>query len=96
MFAVIVTFQIAPGSVDAFLALVTGNARFSLDREPGCRRFDVLTDPKAPGEVVLYEIYDDEAAFRRHLLTDHFLAFDKETAPMVRAKSVRALAVVST
>ena len=34
--------------------------------EPGCRRFDVVEPQGEPDRVLLYEIYDDEAAFDAH------------------------------
>ena len=37
---------------------------------------------------LLYELYDDEAAFRAHLATPHFLQFNEQTAPWVASKSV--------
>ncbi len=94
MFAIIVTFRIADGALAAFLELVCANAAASLADEPGCQRFDVLTDPKVPDAVVLYEIYDDEAAFQQHMTMPHFKVFDAEVAPMVVEKTVRALALV--
>jgi len=91
MFAIIVTFRIKDDAFADFLDLVRANAAASLADEPGCHRFDVLTDPKAPGTVVLYEIYDDEAAFQQHMRMPHFHTFDAAVAPMVAEKSVRAL-----
>jgi quinol monooxygenase YgiN len=86
-FAVCVTFRILPGWTDAFAALVAAQARASLE-EPGCRVFDVWHDPARPGEVFLYEIYDDAAAFDAHLATRHFLSFDAKTRGMIADKSV--------
>ena len=89
MLAVTVTFRIPPDRAAEFLAAVRANARASLDREPGCRAFDVCADPERPGEVFLYEIYDDRAAFDAHLESEHFRAFDGATASMVDAKEIR-------
>ncbi|GAA0780485.1 antibiotic biosynthesis monooxygenase [Roseibium denhamense] len=89
MFVVTVTFQLKPGQKKVFLPLMTENAEASLREEPGCRQFDVCTDPDRPEEVFLYEIYDDAAAFQVHLETEHFLAFDRKIAGMVADKSVK-------
>jgi len=88
MFVVTVTFEAEPDRAGAFLDRVRQQATDSLARETGCHRFDVCTDPGAPGRVFLYEIYEDEAAFRAHLEAAHFRAFDAEAAPMLRTKSV--------
>jgi quinol monooxygenase YgiN len=38
--------------------------------------------------VVLYEIYDDAAAFDAHKRTPHFAAFDSESVSFVSTKAV--------
>lgn len=95
MFAVCVTFQIKPDQIAAFMPLMRANARTSLKAEAGCHRFDVLTDPARKGEVGLYELYTDAAAFDAHLASDHFKAFDQATGDMITAKSVQTYAQVS-
>ena len=95
MFVILVTFRIAEGGFSSFFDLVRANAAASLAGEPGCSRFDVLTDPEAPDTVVLYEIYDDEAAFRHHVTTAHFKTFDAATAATVAEKTVRRLALAA-
>ena len=89
MFAVCVTFQIASGRMDAFLPLMLANAQASLEQEPACHRFDVLTDPDRPEEVALYELYEDATAFDAHLASSHFKTFDAAVADMITDKSVR-------
>ena len=89
MFAVVVTLQIRPGEMPAFLSAVRRNARASLD-EPACTRFDVLTDPDRPDEVLLYELYDDAAGFDAHRATDHYATFTQIATPLIAAKDVRA------
>lgn len=88
MFAVTVTFKIKEGEMSNFLSLMENNARLSLERERGCHRFDVCTDPGREDEVFLYEVYSDRAAFDLHLMSDHFLSFDKEVSEMIASKSV--------
>lgn len=89
MFVVTVTFTIKPGRMPDFLPLMRRQARASLDREPGCRQFDICTDAAAPDALFLYEIYDDADAFRLHLGTAHFTTFDAAVAGMVAEKQAR-------
>ncbi|MCK7615133.1 putative quinol monooxygenase [Roseibium sediminicola] len=89
MFAVTVLFQIKEGQMDAFMPLMINNAQTSLKTEPGCLQFDVCADPARPREVFLYEIYDDEAAFKMHLTSAHFLTFDAKVADIVASKAVQ-------
>ncbi|MCV3274314.1 putative quinol monooxygenase [Roseobacter sinensis] len=95
MFAVVVTFQIKPEAISAFMPLMTQNAKTSLAEELGCLQFDVATDISRPGEVFLYEIYDNAAAFEAHLASAHFKAFDAATRNMIASKSVTTYGRVS-
>ena len=88
MYVVTVLFKVSAASADTFLARLHRQASDSLAVEPGCRRFDVCTDPDAPQRVFLYEIYDDRAAFEAHLESDHFKAFDADVAKMTKRKNV--------
>jgi quinol monooxygenase YgiN len=88
MFVVTVTFEAFPDRAHEFLARVRQQAADSQSRERDCHRFDVCTDPERPGWVFLYELYSDAAAFRAHLESEHFKAFDAETGPMLRSKAV--------
>ncbi|MEP4770877.1 MAG: putative quinol monooxygenase [Roseibium sp.] len=96
MFAVVVTFEIKSGMIDDFMPLMINNAQQSLKDEPGCKQFDVCTDPKLPDEVFLYELYADAAAFQNHLKANHFLDFDKAVANMIADKTVRTYSVVAS
>jgi len=89
VYVVTVTFEIDAGHVEAFSAEMLTQARNSLERETGCLRFDVCRDPGDPAITFLYEIYEDEDAFKRHLETDHYHGFDGTVAPWVRRKTVR-------
>lgn len=89
MFAVVVTFQIVPGQMEAFLPLIRANAHGSLTHEEGCHQFDVATDPDRPDEVFLYELYTDEAAFKVHQTMPHFKTCGAATGHMVAAKDLR-------
>lgn len=86
MYAVTVTFQIKPDQMDAFLSLVTTNARASVENEPECHQFDVCSDPDRANEVFLYELYTNRAGFDAHRETDHFKTFDAATADMILDK----------
>ncbi|MEJ8561940.1 putative quinol monooxygenase [Yoonia sp. GPGPB17] len=96
MYAVVVTFQIVPEKMAAFLPLMQDNATISLAQEDGCHRFDVCTDPARPNDVFLYELYTDRAAFDLHLASHHFQSFDAQTKAMIAAKFIRTFRDVTT
>ena len=96
MFVVLVDFDLVPGSATAFMPLMQTQARTSLAREPGCHRFDVCVDETDANRVVLYEIYEDRAAFDDHLASAHFVEFDTAVAPFVAGKSVRIMTLANS
>ncbi len=93
-YAVTVTFKIRPDQFEAFMVLMLANAQASRLNEEGCHVFDVATDAERPGEVFLYELYDDRAAFEAHLETLHFKAFDNAIKEMVLEKEIKTYAQV--
>ncbi len=94
MFVVAVIFIAKPDKAEAFRDRVRRQAAESLEREPGCHRFDVCADPEAPERIFLYELYGDEAAFKAHLETPHFKSFDSDIASLVEDKTVTTWALL--
>ncbi len=87
MFVVTVLFEPIPEHAAEFRAAMIANARASREREPGCRQFDVCSEPQR-GTVFLYEVYDDRQAFDAHVASEHFRAFDAATRGWVASKTV--------
>src|SRR5258708_39976236 len=80
MFVLSVDLRIKPENVESFIAKAVENAADSR-KEPGCRQFDVLVDPKDRTQVMLYEVYADEKAFDAHQQTAHFKKYIAEAGP---------------
>jgi len=91
MYVVTVEFHIHSPHLAAFLPQMNKNAQASLRSEPGCRQFDVCTDPARPSSEFLYEVYDDRSACEAHLASEHFTRFDAAVRDMVAGKFVRTL-----
>lgn len=91
-YVVSVEIVIKPERVAEFLPLILENATTSLRQESGCQVFDVCQAPDNETQFLLYEVYDDEAAFQHHLKTEHFLKFDRQTASDIQSKIVRIFA----
>lgn len=87
-FAIIVDFRLNPGARSDFRRLVDANARLSAKTERGCRRFDVIEPHGEADRVLLYEVYDDEAAFDEHRKSPHYEHFEAQSASLVDSKSV--------
>jgi len=84
-FVLQVKIQIKPESVDAFMRQVLENAS-NARKEPGCRQFEVLFDPKEKAKVMLFEIYNDEKAFEAHQQTPHFKKYLAEALPLLASR----------
>ncbi len=96
MYVITVDFRIGSDQEAMFLAAMRDQAKTSLNREDACLQFDVCTAPDDKGHVFLYEVYENEAAFKAHLETAHFRAFNDKTADWVEAKSVTVLHRISS
>src|SRR5262245_41635867 len=85
MFVLVVNIRIKAESVDSFMTKLFDNAR-EARKEPGCRQFEVLIDPKDRAKIMLFEIYDDERAFEAHQATPHFKKYLAEAVPMLASR----------
>jgi (4S)-4-hydroxy-5-phosphonooxypentane-2,3-dione isomerase len=89
MFVLSVDLRVKPESAEAFLARALENAAASR-KEPGCRQFDVLVDPKDRTRMMLYEVYADEKAFDAHQQTAHFKKYIAEAVPLLASRERHA------
>ena len=75
-----------PDQVDRFMSMLLENAKAARETEPGCRQFDVLVDPKDRTRLMLYEVYEDDAAFQAHQQTPHFKRYIAEAIPLLQSR----------
>ena len=85
MFVLVVNIRIKPENVERWMKMALENAR-EARKEPGCRQFDVLVDPKDRTQVMLYEVYVDEKAFDAHQQTAHFKKYIAEAVPLLASR----------
>ena len=88
-FVLQVQIRIKPENVDAFMKKLDENAR-AARTEKGCRQFEVLVDPNDKTRIMLYEVYNDEAAFEEHQKGAAFKKYVAEAVPLL-ADRVRAV-----
>ena len=82
MFVLQVNIRIKPENVDVWMKKALENAT-AARKEPGCRQFEVLADPSDRTKVMLFEVYNDEAAFEAHQQTPHFKKYLAEAVPLL-------------
>lgn len=84
-FVLQVQIRIKPENVDSFMKKVLENAA-SARKEPGCKQFDVVVDPKDRTMVMLYEVYADEKAFEEHQQGAAFKKYVAEAVPLLASR----------
>ncbi len=89
-FVLVVNIKIKPENAERWMKMALENAR-EARKEPGCRQFEVLVDPKDKTKVVLFEIYDDDKAFEAHQATPHFKKYLAEAVPLLASRERHAL-----
>ena len=94
MFVNAVDLDIVPAERDKYLAAITENGAAAA-KEPGCKRFDILNLGSDPNHFLLYEVYDNEAAFKAHRETEHFKKYMATTGKMVAKRDARQMMVVA-
>lgn len=85
-YVVTVDFGTAPENFERFKAMMDENAKASVANEAGCREFNVYEIAATPGHLFLYEVYDDEAAFQKHLAAAHYKHFKEISDPIITSR----------
>lgn len=62
-FAVLASYDMDPANIDTLLPMLLAHRDRCLKNEPGTMQFDVL---RAENRLMIYEVYQDEAAFEAH------------------------------
>ena len=58
--------EIKPDKVNEFMALLKHHLKWTMENEPGCRRFDIVKDEQDDNIFHLYELYDDQDSLEKH------------------------------
>ena len=95
MFVNAVDLDIVPAERANYLAAITENGAAAA-KEPGCRRFDILNLASDPNHFFLYEVYDNEAAFKAHRAGEHFKKYAEVTAKMVAKRDARPMSAIAS
>ena len=72
MVVLAVKYTCPPDKTDAILAALRRMAALVKQNEPGCRAYQVSRSEENPDLLLLYEVYDDQAALDVHASSDHF------------------------
>jgi (4S)-4-hydroxy-5-phosphonooxypentane-2,3-dione isomerase len=89
----LVELVVIPSELSKFLELDKDNAATAI-KEPGVREFNIMQLASNPNHIIEYEVYDNEAALKARLATDHFKKFLAATANMIADRNIRAMTSV--
>jgi (4S)-4-hydroxy-5-phosphonooxypentane-2,3-dione isomerase len=89
-----VDLDIVPAEMEKYLEAIKENGAASV-KEPGCRQFDILVQASDPNHVFLYEVYENEAAYKAHRETEHFKKYAAATANMVAKRAPRPMTPIA-
>ena len=78
--AIIATIEAAPGRRDQLLTSLAALKANSLKEEPGTLQFDILAPHEDDTNVLVYEVYRDDAAFDVHLHGSSLARWREEAA----------------
>ena len=84
-YVLVVNIRIKRENVDVFMREVLANAK-AARTEPGCKQFEVLVDPQEKTRLMLFEVYDDEAAFKDHQAGAAFKQYVEKAVPLLASR----------
>jgi len=80
--------EIDPGQLDRYKAAVTEEIETSIRVEPGVLAIYAVSVKDDPSHLRFFEIYADEAAYRRHLDSAHFKKYVETTRLMIKSRKL--------
>ena len=81
----IAEIEVKPEFLDAYLAAAADVGATSVHEEPGVLCIFPMQDAERPTSIRIVEIYRDEAAYKSHLATPHFLRYKTGTPHMIES-----------
>ena len=81
----IAEIEVKPEFLDAYLAAAGDVGATSVREEPGVLCIFPMQDSEKPTSIRILEIYRDEAAYKSHLATPHFLRYKTGTPHMIES-----------
>ncbi len=88
MLVVVVFLEAERDKQDALRRALIEYSQTCLEREPGCHRYDVGLDPVEGSSFLVYQVYEDEAAYLAHRELPHYAEFRILTDPWTRSRRV--------
>jgi (4S)-4-hydroxy-5-phosphonooxypentane-2,3-dione isomerase len=90
----VVEYDIVPAEIDKYLTAIKELGAAAV-KEPGCRQLSIAVSQKDPNHVLLFEAWDDAAAFDAFLATDLFKKYQTKVGNMIAKRDIRTYSSVA-
>ncbi len=85
--SVVVHLEIVPEKFEEFVEIARSHGARSLELEEGCLRFDVMILQELDNQLILVEVYEDDAALEMHWNSAHMSAYLEKVQYMIAART---------
>lgn len=90
----VVEYDIVPADIDKYLTAIKELGAAAV-KEPGCRQLSIAVSQKDPNHVLLFEAWDNAAAFNAFLATDLFRKYQATVGNMIVKRDIRTYSSVA-
>ena len=90
----VVEYDIVPAEIDKYLAAIKELGAAAV-KEPGCRQLSIAVSQKDPNHVLLFEAWDNVAAFDAFAATDLFKKYLATVGNMIAKRDIRTYSSVA-
>jgi autoinducer 2-degrading protein len=85
-----VDIEVNPPDLQKFIAAV-GELGEAAVKQPGVFEFNIMAPKDQPNHIILFELYENEAAHQAHLASADFKKFKAATASMIKSNKAREM-----
>ena len=87
--------EIDPVQFESYRTAAREEIEASVRIEPGVLAFYAVSEKDNPGHIMVFEMYADKDAYRKHLNTPHFKTYKATTQKMVKSlKLIEAVPII--
>ena len=90
----VVEYDIVPAEIDKYLTAIKELGAAAV-KGPGCRQLSIAVSQKDPNHVLLFEAWDNAAAFDAFLATDLFKKYQATVGNMIAKRDIRTYSSVA-
>ena len=90
----VVEYDIVPAEIDKYLTAIKELGAAAV-KEPGCRQLSIAVSQKDPNHVLLFEAWDNAAAFDAFLATDLFKKYQATVGNMIAKRDIQTYSPVA-